>query len=233
MTLQLLQWLENTCSSWSFGNNLSFMLLSTTRIHICSLFKYHISSAAVDDFTLKMMAAALMQIEFFNIRCRWCFRGMADDKALSFLFSYSNRSGRSVNWVRRIFCLHFILVTHSSPYSSRLFWLSIRNFFCWVVWNIIFSLHWAKWIIRRRRPKSRKLLSSCVQFVYNILMTSTSTKSRECNIISLVILTVFFTLSAEQQDKIWTQMYRDFFVFDNVNYRFLIWPDDQALFKVC
>ena len=77
-----------------------------------------------------------------------------------------------------------------------------------------------------RRPKSRKLLSSCVQFVYNILMTS-STKSRECNIISLVILTVFFTLRAEQQDKIWTQMYRDFFVFDNVNYRFLIWPDDQ------
>ena len=112
---------------------------------------------------------------------------------------------------------------------SRLFWLSIRNFFCWVVWNIIFSLHWAKWIIRRRRPKSRKLLSSCVQFVYNILMTS-STKSRECNIISLVILTVFFTLRAEQQDEIGTQIYREFFVFDIVNYRFIIWPDDQALF---
>lgn len=62
-------------------------------------------------------------------------------------------------------------------------------------------------------------------------MTSTSTKSRECNIISLVILTVFFTLRAEQQDKIWTQMYTDFFVFDNVNYRFLIWPDDQAIFS--
>ena len=141
------------------------------------------------------MTAALMQIEFFNIRYaadiseaygRW-----QGPFIFIILLVYSNWSGRSVNWVRRIFCLHFILVTHSSPYSSRLFWLSIRNFFCWVVWNIIFSLHWAKWIIRRRRPKSRKLLSSCVQFVYNILMTS-STKSRECNIISLVILTVFF-----------------------------------------
>ena len=183
------------------------------------------------------MTAALMQIEFFNIRYAACrhFSEAYGRWQGSFIFIillvYSNWSGRSVNWVRRIFCLHFILVTHSSPYRSRLFWLSIRNFFCWVVWNIIFSLHWAKWIIRRRRPKSRKLLSSCVQFVYNILMTSTSTKSRECNIISLVILTVFFTLSAEQQDKIWTQMYRDFFVFDNVNYRFLIWPDDQAIFS--
>ena len=132
------------------------------------------------------MAAALMQIEFFNIRCRR-FRGMADDKALSFLFSYSNRSGRSVNWVGRIFCLHFILVTHSSPYTIL---IEYKELFCWVVWNIIFSLHWAKWIIRRRRPKSRKLLSSCVQFIYNILMTST--KSRECNIIFLeYILTVY------------------------------------------
>ena len=41
----------------------------------------------IDDFTLKMMTAALMQIEFFNIRYAADIfqRHMADDKALSFL----------------------------------------------------------------------------------------------------------------------------------------------------
>ena len=68
MTL-LLQRLEQT--ALSLLGIIYHLCCCRQRTHtFCSLFKYHISSAAVDDFTLKMMAAALMQIEFFNIRCR-------------------------------------------------------------------------------------------------------------------------------------------------------------------